>query len=232
MKKFLNYSGESENLKLIECKNLNNDLLFIKYDVSEDEIIKLNENQNIALVEEGKVTDLKKEQGLYSIKETNSKEIDENLSIRKAENEKLCVLFINTSEIKHSKYFMNDPIKYLDWRNGFSREIFVKLEGYYDFKIENSLNFLSKIIGIRNYFSKQELIEKVRKYVIKSIEEGINELSLEYKLDIDSLVLKSKELEIKLKQNEYDKKLLEYGIKILYFDIKKFEITKKKFKFF
>ena len=34
MKKFLNFSNYSKNLKLIECENLSNDLLFVKYDVS------------------------------------------------------------------------------------------------------------------------------------------------------------------------------------------------------
>ena len=115
---------------------------------------------------------------------------------------------------------------------GKSSEIYIKLEGFYDFRIEDTLKFLSKVIGLRNHFSKQELIEKIRKYIISSIEKGINEISEEYKLNIDTLVQKSKELEVKLKQNEYDVKLLEYGIKLLYFDVKDFEVSKKKFKFF
>ena len=40
MKKFLNFSNYSKNLKLIECENLSNDLLFVKYDVSENDLIK------------------------------------------------------------------------------------------------------------------------------------------------------------------------------------------------
>ena len=59
MKKFLNFSNYSKNLKLIECENLSNDLLFVKYDVSENDLIKLNNNQNIILVEKGKVLDIK-----------------------------------------------------------------------------------------------------------------------------------------------------------------------------
>ena len=68
--------------------------------------------------------------------------------------------------------------------------------------------------------------------MLNSIEVGINEISEEYKLDINTLTSKSKELEVKLKQNEYDAKLLEYGVKLTYFDITNFDITKKKFKIF
>lgn len=233
MKTFLNFSNYSENLKLIECKNLSNDLLFVKHDVLENDLVKLNDNQNLVLVEYGKVVDLKEEKGIYQIKDIpKSSEIFEGLVIKKAENEELCVIFINKENIIHNKYIVDNPIKYIDWQNGKSTEIYIKLEGFYDFRIEDTMKFLSKVIGLRNHFSKQELIEKVRKYIISSIEKGINEISEEYKLSIDTLVKKSKELEVKLKQNEYDVKLLEYGIKLLYFDVKDFEVSKKKFKFF
>lgn len=234
MKKFLKYSEKAdENFKLVECKNLSNDLLFLKYNILENNVVSVKENQNIVLVEKGKVVDLKEEKGTYIIKDVEEeKGLNENLIIRKAENEELCVIFFNRAEIKNNKYIIDNPIKYIDWKNGESEEIYIKLEGNYDFKIDNILNFLSKVIGLRNHFSKQELIEKIRKYINNSIEKGINQISEEYKLDIDTLTQKSKELEINLKQNEYDIKLLEYGIKLLYFDINKFEITKKKFKFF
>ena len=233
MKKFLNFSNYSKNLKLIECENLSNDLLFVKYDVSENDLIKLNNNQNIILVEKGKVLDIKEEKGIYEIKEIQEENnVFDELIIQKAENENLCVIFLNKSEIIHNKYIIDNPIRYIDWKNGESSEIYIKLEGFYDFRIEDTLKFLSKVIGLRNHFSKQELIEKIRKYIISSIEKGINEISEEYKLNIDTLVQKSKELEVKLKQNEYDVKLLEYGIKLLYFDVKKKKNKKKKFKFF
>ncbi len=234
MKKLLNFSNDSKNLKLIKCENLSNDLLFVKYDVSENDLVEVNDNQNIILVEKGKVIDLKEEKGIYEIKEIQEEanEIFEGLVIQKAENESLCVIFLNRSEIIHNKYIIDNPIRYVDWKNGMSSEIYIKLEGFYDFRIEDILKFLSKVIGLRNHFSKQELIEKIRKYIISSIEKGINEVSEEYKLNIDTLVEKSKELEVKLKQNEYDVKLLEYGIKLLYFDVTDFEVSKKKFKFF
>lgn len=234
MKKFLNFSDNNENLKVLECSSLSNDLLFVKHNILDTDLIKVAENQTIVLVEKGKVVDLKEEIGIYCIKEVDINEENEfeSLIIKKAENEELCVIFINKERITKNKYIIDNPIKYMDWKNGKSTEIYIKLEGFYDFRIEDTMKFLSKVIGLRNHFSKQELIEKVRKYIINSIEKGINEISEEYKLDIDTLTQKSKELEVKLKQNEYDIKLLEYGIKVIYFDIEKFEIAKKKFSFF
>ena len=228
---------EYENKSILECKDLSNDIIFRKYNISEGDIIKIENNQTVCMSEKGRVLDIKEEPGNYAIQDIE--EIDEefdkiwkNLVIRKSEDEKLCVIYLNRNIIKHNKYFINDPIKYKNWENNEETEIFINLEGFYDFKIIDPKMLLSKIIGLRNCFTRQELIEKVRKYIISSIEEGINEISEEYKLNIDTLAQNSDKLEIKLKQNEYDIKLLEYGIKLTYFDIKKFEIAKKKFKFF
>lgn len=234
MKKLLNYSEKvDESLKIVECKKMSNDILFQKYNILEGNIVSLKENQNIVLVEKGKVVDLKKEKGIYIIKDVQEEnEIDKKIIIRKAENEELCVLFLNINEIKRNKYIIDKPIKCIEWKNGERGESYIRLEGSYDFKIDNILNFLSKVIGIRNHFSKQELIEKIRKYINNSIEKRIKQILEEYKLNINILTQKSKELNNCLKPNEYDIKLLEYGIKLICFDINKFEIVEKKFKFF
>ncbi len=228
---------EALSKNIIECKDLNNDIIFRKYNISEGNIIKVENNQIVCMSEKGRVLDIKEESGKYKVQ--NIDETDEefdkkwkDLIIRKSEEEDLCIIFFNKNVIRHNKYFISDPIKYKNWKDEKEVEIFINLEGYYDFKIIDPKMLLSKIIGLRRYFTKQELIEKVRKYIVSSIEEGINEISEEYKLDIDTLTQNSDKLEVKLKQNEYDRKLEEYGIKLTYFDIKKFEITKKKFKFF
>ena len=228
---------EALSKNIIECKDLNNDIIFRKYNISEGNIIKVENNQIVCMSEKGRVLDIKEESGKYKVQNIDA--TDEalhkkwkDLLNRKSEEEDLCIIFFNKNVIRHNKYFISDPIKYKNWKDEKEVEIFINLEGYYDFKIIDPKMLLSKIIGLRRYFTKQELIEKVRKYIVSSIEEGINEISEEYKLDIDTLTQNSDKLEVKLKQNEYDRKLEEYGIKLTYFDIKKFEITKKKFKFF
>lgn len=236
--KLVSLLGKEENKKIIKCDNLSNDMIFMKYDVILGDIVEITDTQYVVLVEKGIVYDAQEKAGQYVVmneiidSEEDIKEEWKDLKIKKTEENGLCVVFLNKNIIRHNKYMINDPIKYIDWKDGSNKEVYIKVEGFYDFKIEDAKKLLSQIIGLRNHFSKQELIEKIRKFVVNSIEKGINELSEEYKLDIKTLETKSKELEIKLKQNEYDAKLLEYGVKMTYFDISHLEITKRKFKIF
>lgn len=229
---------KTEDKKIVKCDSLNDNMIFMKYDVELGDIVEAQEAQFIVLVDHGNVYDVHDEVSQYIVmneiidSDEDVKEEWKDLKIRKTDENSLCVIFLNKNMIKHNKYIIDDPIKYVDWKDETSREVYIKIEGFYDFYIEDPKKLLSKVIGLRAHFSKQELIEKIRKYIINSIEKGINELCFEYKLDIESLESKSKELEIKLKQNEYDKKLLEYGVKITYFDINNLKIVKRKFKIF
>lgn len=236
--KLVKLSEKSEDKKIIKCSNLNNDMIFMKYDVVLGDIVENTTNQYVVLIEKGTVYDAHDKAGQYIVmneiidSDEDIKDEWKDLKIRKSDDGGLCVIFLNKNIIEHNKYIINDPIKYIDWKDGSSKELYIKVEGFYNFKIEDPKKMLSQVIGLRAHFSKQELIERIRKFVINSIEKGINEISEEYKLDIGSLETKSKELEIKLKQNEYDHKLLEYGVKITYFDISHLEIAKRKFKIF
>lgn len=224
--------------KIIKCSKLSNDMLFMKYEIIIGDNIEINKGEYAILINQGEVYDIQDEEGYYKImneiidSDIDTKEEWKDLHIRKTENDNLCVIFMNKNIIENNKYLISNPIKYIDFSRNEPLEIFISLEGRYDFKIENPKMFLSKVIGLRHHYSKQELIEKIRMYVLKSIEKGINEISEEYKLSIENLPENSKKLEINLKQNEYDRKLLEYGIKLTYFDINKFEIKNKKNKFF
>lgn len=220
----------------LECNDLNNDILFRKYQIKENNIVLLKENQFLILSEKGKILDIEEEVGKYKIEEGNSNKVElfkewQDLNIAKSEEEPLSVIFLNRRIINKNKYFIEEPIKYIEYTENEEKEYYIKISGSYDFYIENPKVFLGRVIGLRNHFSKQELIEQIRKHVVKSIEKGISELSEEYKLDIETIETKSKELKIKLSQNDSDKKLLEYGIKLNYFDIDTLEIVEKKKRF-
>ena len=176
MMKLSGFQENFENIKIIECPELSNNIIFKKYNVSEGDIVKVSENQFVCVFEKGRVLDIKENKGTYKLENLDIKDdefdsIWKNLIVRKAENESLCILFFNTNIIKHNKYIINDPIKFKNWKNGEFSDICINLEGYYDFKIDNPKMMLSKVIGLRNLFTKQELIEKIRKYIIYSIEE-------------------------------------------------------------
>ena len=225
---------ELYNRKIIECSELKRDIIFEKYSINENEIIKLQENQNIILFEKGKILDVKKSEGYYEIKNIDgeNEKLDKEwkeLYIRNSENENLCVVFINLNVISNNRYRMNGKIKYVDENIKETKKKHIKIEAIYDFKIINPVKLFSKVVGLRNHFMKQELVEKIRGLILNSVENGIHNSCKEYKLDIENLA-KSSLLEIKT--NDYDLKLLEYGVEITNFKITDFEIINKKFNFF
>lgn len=144
----------------------------------------------------------------------------------------LSIVFINLQEIKENKFYFKKPIEYIDWTNlHFDEEKNTEEplktaftgDGKFNFIISNPVLFLSSILGIREHYTKQELIEQIRKIVVNSIQLGINELGEEYKLSIQLVKNKTNELEIRVSQNNYDEKLAKRGIKITYFEITNFE---------
>ncbi len=217
---------DNEVKKIIECNELTNDILIVKYYININDVILVKENQFVCIIEEGKILDTANEKGKYIVGETLEENIKyKNISIRKTEEEKLCVIFINNNIIENNKYYIKNPIEYVDWT--YSNEpliVDIKGEGIFYFKIIDSMKFLSNmVIGLRNHYSKQELIEQIREYIVNSIIKGINEVSNEYKININEICEKSKDFEIKLSTNIYDEKLLEKGVKITFFNIEKLE---------
>lgn len=233
MMKLIFMQEENSNNKVIQSKHLGNDTIFKKYNVSEGDIIRIKENEIALLIKKGNLLDLKEKVGEYYLESNiNADKEIKNIIIRKSEDENLCVLFINIDIIKNNKYIFKDPIKYVNWKDGDTSDVYIKIEGLYDFKIENPKKFIGQVIGLRSIYTKQELVERIRKYVLSYIEEGINQLSKEYKLEVKDLPEYSKKLEVELKRNKYDEKLSEYGVIITYFNINKLQIIKKKNKFF
>ena len=176
MMKLVFMQKENSDNKVIESKHLSNDTIFKKYSVSENDIIRIKPNEIVLLIKKGMLLDIKEEVGEYYVNDPiiidkESAQELKNIKIRKSEEEKLCILFINVDTLKNNKYIFSDPIKYVDWKNGESSEIYIKLEGLYDFKIENPKKFISQVIGLRSIYTKQELVERIRKYFLNSIVE-------------------------------------------------------------
>lgn len=232
--KFLDFKEDILNKKILESKDLDNDIIFRKYNISVGDIVKIKENQIVCIIEKGKILDINDKIGTYVIEDIDNEELDDiwkNFIIRKSEDEELCIIFINSNVIKHNKYNISNRIKYDASET--DKKLEIMLEGYYDFKIVNPKNLLSQVIGLRKVFTKQELIEKVREHIINSIVSGINVITNEYKLDVDfSNLSDDGYVEGNLKSNQYDEKLFEYGIKLLHFEVTKYDIYGKKSNFF
>ena len=212
---------------LIEVDKLDNDTLIRKILIGNKKYVEIKENQYVVFYGFGKIFDVEEERGLYEIVEGKSNKdlSDWDFVIQKAENEEDGLLFINFSEIKNNKFYIRNPITYTDWTyENEPLESKLRLEGVFNFKIIKPDNFIKIVIGLREHYSKPELLEQVRIYILKSIEEGIKELSEVHKIDINTFVNKIHDLKIKVSQNNYDDKLLSKGIKVTFFDIDKVEL--------
>ena len=209
--------------KVIRVDNLSNDILIRKVVLDNQKYLEISEEQVVVFYENGKIIDVVYKKGIYEISEGDTYRdlILWNFEIQKAEENESGFLFINLAEIVNNKFFIRNPITYTDW--SYEEEPFeskVKLEGVFNFKIVAPEKFLRIVIGLRENYSKPELLEQIRIYILKSIEEGTKELSEKFKIDINTLVNKAEEINVKVSQNEYDAKLLSKGIKVTYFDIK------------
>lgn len=212
---------------LIEVEDLNNDILIRKVLVENKKYLEIKENQYVVFYGKGKIFDIEENVGLYEIIEGNTNKDLQlwDFVIQKAENEENGILFLNVSEIKNNKFYIRNPITYTDWTyENEPLESKMRLEGVFNFKIIKPENFIKIVIGLRDHYSKPELLEQIRIYILKSIEEGIRELSEVYKIDIKTFVNNIHELKIKVSQNSYDNKLLSKGIKVIFFDIDKIEL--------
>ena len=136
--RLIDFDETSNEEKVIKCGKLNNDIIFMKYDISLKDIIEVSENEFVILIDKGQVYDYK-ENGKYIVSESDT-EIEErfkNLYIRDAENKNLCVIFLNKNIIKTSKLLIeNFNIK--------EDKSFMNIEVVYDFKIEDFKKFLYK----------------------------------------------------------------------------------------
>lgn len=143
----------------------------------------------------------------------------------KKDDSGFCILIFNMKEIEGNSFHIDKPIKYTDWTKKDPVQAQFTCKGKFNFKIDDPALFFSRVYGVRDHYSKLELIEQIRKNAINSIQEGITELSEEYKLSIELVKTKTSELEIKVKENSYDLKLKMRGIKITYFELTDLDIV-------
>ena len=146
----------------------------------------------------------------------------------KPDNSALSVIYFNMNEIKDNNFSIEKPIEYTDWTKEEPLKAKFTCKGKFNFRITEPDLFFARVYGVREHYSKLELIEQIRKNAINSIEEGLNELSNEYKLSIELVKTKTSELEIKVKENEYDLKLKMRGITITYFELTDLDVEAEK----
>lgn len=137
-----------------------------KIDENAQYVVKLKEGQNAILFEKGQVFDIIKNEGIYTIRHEPNSSFSEDLSDYKVKDnsDKLCVIFFNMNVITDNKFYIKKKRK-----NKFYGE------GDFDFRIENPLKLFNKVIQVRNYYSREELLEQIRERISKIVVSAIKQ---------------------------------------------------------
>lgn len=205
--RFSNLLEDDEEYNIMECQKLDNNILFYKQKLDENQhyLIKLKENQAAILFEKGQIWDFIKEEGIYTIRREPNTSFPEELNDYKIKDNQdlLCVIFFNGNVICNNKFYIKKRHKYHFFG-----------EGTFDFQIENPLKLFNKVIEVRSYYSREELLEQIRERVSKIVAAFIKEHEGEYAI---------KEEAIRSSVNVFK----EYGIKIVSSDLKNIQFKKK-----
>lgn len=198
---------DDEEYQVIECTKLDNNILIYKQKIDENQhyVVKLKEDQYAVLFEKGQIWDIIKEEGIYTIRTEPNTSFVEDLSDYKIKDnqDSLCILFFNRKVIVHNKFYLKKKHK-----NKFYGE------GVFDFQIEKPLKLFNKVIAVRNYYPKEELLEQIRERISKIV----------------TLVIKEKGNEYNIKEEAINSSInifKEYGIKIVSSDIQNIQFKKK-----
>ena len=198
---------DDEEYHIIECTKLDNNILLYKQKLDENQhyVVKLKDNQYAVLFEKGQVFDIIKEDGIYTIRTEPNTAFPEELNDYKIKNnqDKLCILFFNMEIITGNKFYIKKKHK-----NDFYGE------GSFDFQIENPLKLFNKVIEVRNYYSREELLEQIRERISKIVTTVIKNSTNAYIIEEENI-------------NSSVNIFKEYGIKIVSSDIKNIQFKKK-----
>lgn len=204
---FSNVLEDDEEYKIMECTKLDNNILLYKQKIDENEhyVVKLKENQYAVLFEKGQIWDVIKEEGLYTIKMEPNTSFPEDLNDYQIKDNEdgLCVIFFNMAMITGNKFYIKKKHK-----NDFYGE------GTFQFQIEKPLKLFNKVIEVRNYYSREELLEQIREKISKIVTSVIKNQANAYIIEEES-ILSSIDI------------FKEYGIKIVSSDIKNIQFKKK-----
>jgi len=220
------YEGDA-----ISCIYTDNEMLLKNVEVDMGDVIELKDKQYLVLSRSGKVLDVASTPGFYKVVNgrTQNKEVQENWNFYKNRiQEKHCyyAFFINLSEIVKNESFISEPIIFKDHKLG-TKYFVLKMDSVYNFEVVTPQNFMNNVVNLRVNYSKQELMEKITRYFVHSIELGLNKKALNDRWSLEKCYEKFDELVTGLKLNEYSNELVDYGVRLTSITIDNLEFTKR-----
>ena len=228
----------------IRCEEMGNDVLMMKKTtptgvISNKSTIIVGPGQVAIIYDNGRIVDATAEEGIYTFDSSSTpslfagqfggmfKEMWQRFTYNGATAKEQAVYFFNTKEIIGNKFGTPNPVPYKDWghpimnartNSYIAMSVKVKCFGTYTIQIEDPFLFMSKIAGLSEVYTKDELVEQIRAEVIGSFSNVMNGLgSDKYKIEVLELPNKTDEIKKIMDEEVFDKPIRERGIKIVSF---------------
>jgi len=231
-------------LTMIRCDNMDNNLLMKKV-TREDGIIPngsriiVAPGQVVALYDNGKILDATAEEGVYTF-ETQAapsffggdfgsvfKDMWDRFKFGGAAAKEQAVFFFNVKEILGNKFGTPNPVPYKDWGHPLTNprtnslmpmSVEIKCFGTYTFQIADPAQFMSRIAGSAEEYTKEELVEQMRAEVIGTFSNVLNSLCEDaHKVEALSLPNQTDEIKAIMEEFVFDEPIRNRGIKIVSF---------------
>lgn len=239
-------------LKPLQCDDMGNDVLMKKV-TTEDGVIPngsriiVAPGQVAALYDNGKILDATAEAGVYEFKTESSpsffggdfgpvfKDMWERFKFGGGIAKEQAVFFFNIKEIIDNKFGTQNPIPYKDWGHPLTNprtnslmpmSVEIKCFGKYSFKIIDPAKFMMEIAGVRDEYTKEQIVEQIRSEVIGSFQNITNSLGEDDK-KIAALSLPNQTDEIRelMDKQIFDEPIRNRGLKLVTFVVESVTLT-------
>lgn len=228
----------------LRCDEMGNDILMKKVTtptgvISNKSTIIVGPGQVAIIYDNGRIADATAEEGIYTFDSSSTpslfagqfggmfKEMWQRFTYNGATAKEQAVYFFNTKEIIGNKFGTPNPVPYKDWghpimnartNSYLAMSVKVKCFGTYTFEIADPFMFMSKIAGLAEAYTKDNLVEQIRAEVIGAFSNVMNGLgSDKYKIEVLELPNKTDEIKEIMDQEVFDEPIRSRGLKIVSF---------------
>ena len=228
----------------IKCDDLGNNILMRKVStpngiITKDSAIQVAPGQMAIIYENGKILDATAEAGIYTFDQSSSpsffagqfgdvfKEMWNRFVYNGGTSKEQAVFYVNTKEIMDNKFGTPAPIPFQDWSHPIPNQmtgamsplrVEVKCFGKYTFKITDPAIFMSKVMGVADEYTKDDICEQMRSEVIGSFQNVLNELGNSvHKVPVLELPSSTDEIKKIMDEKVFDQPIRDRGLSIVGF---------------
>ena len=228
----------------IKCDDLGNNILMRKVYtpngiITKDSAIQVAPGQMAIIYENGKILDATAEAGIYTFDQSSSpsffagqfgdvfKEMWNRFVYNGGTSKEQAVFYVNAKEIMDNKFGTPAPIPFQDWSHPIPNQmtgamsplrVEVKCFGKYTFKITDPAIFMSKVMGVADEYTKDDICEQMRSEVIGSFQNVLNELGNSvHKVPVLELPSSTDEIKKIMDEKVFDQPIRDRGLSIVGF---------------